>query len=72
MFKSMVMPKKCKTSETIWKMPERILTKKNTQRGQQNINMLNLMTSMHPYYVPISFSYRLSFCVLLRFFFLHI
>ena len=43
--------------------------KKNTQRGQQNINMLNLMTSMHPYYVPISFSYRLSFCVLLRFFF---
>ena len=43
--------------------------KKNTQRGQQNINMLNLMTSMHPYYVPISFSYRIKFLCFVAFFF---
>ena len=36
-----------KTSEMIWKMPEKNLIK-NAQRGQEkNIMMSNLLTSMH-------------------------
>ena len=41
----------------IWKMPERILKKKIPKEDKKNIKMLNLLTSMHPYYVPMSFSY---------------
>ena len=42
----------------IWKMPERILKKKIPKEDKKNIKMINLLTSMHPYYVPMSFSYR--------------
>ena len=54
MFISMVRSNKCKqikecskkTSEMIWKMPERTSIK-NTQRGQEKNTMSNLLTSMH-------------------------
>ena len=49
MFISMVGPKKeCskKTSEMIWKMPEKIFIKKYPKETRKNIMMSNLLTSM--------------------------
>ena len=55
MFISMVRSEICKqkkecfkkSSEMIWKMPEKILINKKTKRTRENIIMLNLLTSMH-------------------------
>ena len=42
--------------------------KKIPKDDKKKIKMLNLLTSMHPFYVPMSFSYRLENVV----FFFHI